>query len=366
MTQFDVPSDRGHTAVHIGDGALARLPALVGTRRAVLLIDREVERLHGECIRAALAAPWLGVVRLPRGEAAKRWSTARRVFDELARLAVRRDDILVAAGGGATLDAAGFAASTWMRGTPWISIPTTLVGQSDACLGGKTALDLAAGKNLVGTFHPPLAAVVEPRLARTVPRRDHLAARFELLKCGWVGDPELTRLVSGGGVESAQAAHYTAAVERALRLKARLIEDDLEDRAGRRLLNLGHTFGHALEAAESYRGLRHGEAVGVGLLAACAAAERYGLLSEAGLSRKCNQVLALSPPEVSLELAAAASQIARLDKKASGADPNRLVLILPKARSAVIRGGVEATDFRNALRRASVWTIRGFDGRRRA
>jgi len=346
VADIRIRTTRGTTRIQVGSGALTGLERAVGARRPFVLLDRNVDLLHGERIRGAVERPIGGTRRLPPGEPAKRLDVAAKIWSWLARCGARRDDVIVAAGGGATLDLAGFVASTWMRGIAWIAVPTTLVAQADACAGGKTAIDLPAGKNLIGTFHPPDAAFADPSLLLTVPERDHRAARFELLKCAWLGARGLRSLVLGADLARRRPEALSAAVAASLRLKRRLVEADLMDRGERRLLNLGHTFGHALEVAGRFRRLRHGEAVGIGLVAAAAVARRAGLLSASGWRRACAEVLALEPPTPSPAMVAAATAAVVTDKKR---DRHGIVLILPTDGGAIVRAGFETSEFRRGL-----------------
>lgn len=348
--RFELRTSAGRTRVAVGPRALDFLRPEIGERRAVLVADRRLLALHGDRVRRKLGVSLRGEIALASGEAAKTVVSAARVWARLARLGVGRGDVLVALGGGAALDATGFVASTWMRGMAWIAIPTTLLAQADACLGGKTALDLPQGKNLIGTFHPPEAALADPAVLGTLPEHEFHAALFELLKCAWLGDAALGRLVLGRALSAREPAAVAEAVWRALKLKARLVASDLRDHGPRRLLNLGHTFGHAIEAAGGFRALRHGEAVGIGLLAAAKLARRRGLLDEAAFARYRDEVTSLRLPRLTAGLLPRAMAAARLDKKR---EPNRrgraLVVVLPTGKGAVVVAGISTAEFRRAL-----------------
>ncbi len=201
--------------------------------------------IHGAAVRAGLGARLQGVHELPAGEPAKQFAVIERLWSELR---LDRRGTVVALGGGAATDAAGFAAATYLRGVPWVAVPTTLVGQVDASIGGKTAIDIPEGKNLVGAFHWPARTVIDPAVLSTLPERERRQGEAERVK---------TELLAGRPLDARAAAAY----------KAALCLRDPEDRNERRWLNLGHTFGHALEAAADFD-LPHGEAVALGLLAA--------------------------------------------------------------------------------------------------
>ncbi len=232
--------------VHVQLGALELLGALVpGAGPVELVSDARVAGIHGMDAQLALAGRLAATHELPDGEEAKQLDAVERLWGALR---LDRSGTLVALGGGCTTDAAGFAAATYLRGVPWVAVPTTLVGQVDAAIGGKTAIDLRDGKNLVGAFHWPERVVIDSALLETLPERERRQGRAELLK---------TSLLAGHELDVRGAAAFKTAV--CLR--------DPHDRGPRTMLNLGHTFAHALEAASGYR-LAHGDAVGLGLLAA--------------------------------------------------------------------------------------------------
>jgi len=227
-------------------GALERLGELVpGDRPVALVGDAHVLGIHGAAAQLALGARLHDVHEIPAGESAKQVGVLERLWSELR---LDRGGTVVALGGGATTDVAGFAAATYLRGVPWVPVPTTLVGQVDASVGGKTAIDIPQGKNLVGAFHWPVRTVIDPALLATLPERERRQGEAERLK---------TELLAGRALDARGAVAY----------KAALCLRDPDDRAERRWLNLGHTFGHALEAAADFD-LSHGDGVALGLLAA--------------------------------------------------------------------------------------------------
>lgn len=232
--------------VHHEPGALERLGELVpGDGPVALVADATVLGLYGEAARQALGDRLDSVHELPAGEAAKQQQVVERLWSELH---LDRNGTVVALGGGTATDAAGFAAATYLRGVPWVAVPTTLVGQVDAGIGGKTAIDTPQGKNLVGAFHWPVRVVIDENLLATLPERERRQGRAELLK---------TELLAGHALDVRGAAAY----------KAGLCIGDPHDHGRRQWLNLGHTFAHGLEAAAGFE-LPHGDAVALGLLAA--------------------------------------------------------------------------------------------------
>jgi shikimate kinase / 3-dehydroquinate synthase len=277
----------------VAEGSLARLAELVPEGEVEVLADATVLGLHGAPLEAAVHA-------LRAGEEAKSLGAVERIWRELR---LDRHGTIVAFGGGCTTDAAGFAAAVYLRGIPWVAVPTTLVGQVDAAIGGKTAVNLPEGKNLLGAFHWPGRTVIDPALLATLPEAERRAGMAEVLKTGLlVGEPfwELA---------DAELVRRCAAYKAAICLR------DPYERGERAVLNLGHTFAHALEAAGGYSRVSHGEAVALGLLAA---------LRLSGLDTKPVEDT-LSPKPVRVNREAAWAALAR-DKKAREGKP-RLVLL---------------------------------------
>jgi shikimate kinase/3-dehydroquinate synthase len=239
--------------VHVEVGALARLGELAPDGAVALVSDARVAGIHGADAQVALGGRRVEVHELPEGEAAKSVEAVTRLWQALR---LDRAGVLVALGGGCATDAAGFVAATYLRGLPWVAVPSTLVGQVDAAIGGKTAIDLPAGKNLVGAFHWPARTVVDPALLTTLPDRERREGLAEVVKTGLLAGESLWEL------PEAELVRRCAAYKSAVCLR------DPHDRAERNVLNLGHTFAHALEAAAGYEGVTHGQAVALGLLAA--------------------------------------------------------------------------------------------------
>ena len=239
--------------VHVEEGALTRLGELVPPGSVALVSDARVAGIHGADAQVALGARRLELHELPEGEQAKTIEAVSALWEALR---LDRTGVLVALGGGATTDAAGFAAATYLRGIRWVAVPTTLVGQGDAAIGGKTAIDLEAGKNLAGAFHWPARTVIDSALLATLPDRERREGMAEVVKTGLLAGEPLWEL------PTPQLVRRTAAFKGAVCLR------DPHDRGERAVLNLGHTFAHALEAAAGYAGVTHGQAVALGLLAA--------------------------------------------------------------------------------------------------
>jgi 3-dehydroquinate synthetase len=279
--------------VHFERGSLDRLGELVpGDGPVALVADSTVMGIYGARAQEALAGRLASEHELPSGEEAKTVAIVNRLWRELR---LDRGGTVVALGGGCTTDVAGFAAATYLRGVPWVAVPTTLVGQVDAGIGGKTAVDLPEGKNLVGAFHWPARVVIDEALLETLPERERRQGEAERLK---------TELLAGWPLDVRGAAAY----------KAGLCVRDPYDRGPRRWLNLGHTFAHALEAAAGFD-LPHGEAVALGLLAALRLSGR----DDAAVRH------ALDPQPLAVDRERAWAALLR-DKKRSGDDINVVLL----------------------------------------
>jgi 3-dehydroquinate synthetase len=238
--------------VHIEPGSFGRLAELTAEQPLALVADANLARLYGAAARETLGDRLVARHQLPPGEQAKTLEVVEQLWRDLR---LDRGGALVALGGGCTIDAAGFAAATYLRGIDWYSIPTSLVAQVDAGIGGKTAIDLPEGKNLVGAFHWPRNTIVDVELLQTLPEPERREGLAEVVKTGLLAGEELWNL------EDPDLVRRSAAFKAAVCLR------DPHDRAERAVLNLGHTFAHALEASAGFQGVTHGQAVGLGLLA---------------------------------------------------------------------------------------------------
>jgi shikimate kinase/3-dehydroquinate synthase len=321
--------------VHVGLGALPELGSLVpGDGPVALVADPRVGGIHGAAAQLALGDRLLSTHELPAGEEAKTVAALERLWSELR---LDRKGTLVALGGGCTTDAAGFAAATYLRGIAWVPVPTSLVGQVDAGIGGKTALDLAGGKNLVGAFHWPARVVIDPALLETLPHVERAEGRTEVVKTGLLAGEPLWELPE------------PELVRRCAAVKAAYCIRDPLDRGPRAALNLGHTFAHALEAAGGYTELTHGRAVGLGLHAALRLSIEHAGLDPSVL-RTLEEALPLEPARVDRERA---WEALHRDKKVESGRV-RLVLLEAPARPVI---GVELPD--EAVRAALEGLIAG-------
>ena len=266
----------------------------LSARRAILVSEPGAWAAVGARLAEGLAVDGWPVehLLLPSGEGAKRVSVVEEAARQLARWRVERDEPLVAIGGGAVGDTAGFLAAIYLRGIPVIHVPTTLVAQIDSSLGGKTGVDLPEGKNLVGAFHQPAAIVIDVDLLGSLPERERLAGLAEAVKMAALGDERLFELleewgpgIAAGDPEAVESGAVAELVERAAWAKIEVVTADEREAAGRISLNLGHSLGHAIEAAAGYTDLRHGEAVAYGLRAACRIGVARGVTPAARAAR---------------------------------------------------------------------------------
>ena len=278
----------------IGAGLLARAGQLiqpfVGPSRVFVVSDATVWRLHGDRLKAGLAATGIEVMEtvLPAGESTKNWAQLGDVLDWLLAQGAGRDDALIAFGGGVIGDLTGLAASLLKRGMRFVQIPTTLLAQVDSSVGGKTAVNTGHGKNLVGAFYQPKLVIADTDVLATLPDRERQAGYAEIIKYGLINDPAFIDWLSehGAHVLALDPAAIAEAVAVSCRAKAEIVAQDEREGGVRALLNLGHTFGHALEAANGYGSqLLHGEAVGAGMVLALRYSARLSLMSAADAER---------------------------------------------------------------------------------
>ena len=242
-----------------------------------MVTTRDVWELHGAPVRAD------HVLFFPGGESRKRLSEVESLAEQMVAAGADRSSVVIAMGGGIVNDVAGFLAAIFMRGIPVIQVPTTLLAQVDAAVGGKTGVNLASGKNLLGSFHQPLAVLIDPDVLRTLPEREYRAGLYEVIKCGVIRDAGLFEALDrcAPAVLRQDPETLERIIAAAVRIKAEVVSADERESGLRRILNFGHTFGHALEAETKYERLLHGEAVAWGMRVAAALAERIGKLAPA-------------------------------------------------------------------------------------
>jgi 3-dehydroquinate synthase len=312
--------------IHIGAGVLKAVAELARGRDRVALVScaKVLATPFGQRVQGALARAGACelVHALPDGEKGKTLAELERVATRLLRSGATRKSLVVALGGGAVTDAAGFLAATYMRGIAWAAVPTTLLAMVDAALGGKTAVNLPQAKNAVGSFHPPIAVLADPASLRTLPERELRSGLGEVVKYAALRPPLLERVRAAAGAGRADAALVAACA----RVKVEVVERDPSEKGERKLLNLGHTFGHGVEAAGGFARYTHGEAVAVGLAFAFRLARAMGRV-DAAAPQAIEAVLATAglPTSVPRDVARRAARLMGYDKKRT-ADGLRWVL----------------------------------------
>ena len=295
--------------IHIGPGLLSQADLLVPhliQPRAVIVTNTVVAPLYLDGLRAALQAQQIEVIPviLPDGESYKNWETLNLIFDALLTHRVERKTTLIALGGGVIGDLTGFAAASYQRGVPFIQIPTTLLSQVDSSVGGKTGINHPLGKNMIGAFYQPQIVLADTDTLNTLPDRELSAGLAEVIKYGLIGDlPFLEWLETNMQklrARDPQALQY--AIARSCQNKADVVAADERESGVRAHLNLGHTFGHAIETGMGYGNWLHGEAVGAGMVMAAVASQRMGWLNEADVARTRGLIRAAGLPDVAPDL----------------------------------------------------------------
>ncbi|GAB3623165.1 3-dehydroquinate synthase [Mariniluteicoccus endophyticus] len=341
MAEIRVNAEKPYDVV-VRAGALDRLPGLIEARDRTAILHapalREVAHRYADL-------PGVLLVELPDAEAAKTADALVDCWDRLADAGFTRSDLVVGMGGGATTDLAGFVAASWLRGVDLVTVPTTVLGAVDAAVGGKTGINIAAGKNLVGAFHEPIAVLCDLDVLTTLPDRDLRAGLAEVIKCGFIADPEILRLVAEDPADACDPRSQRLAelIRRGVQVKADVVSGDLREstsvgsKVGRELLNYGHTLGHAIEKREAYR-WRHGDAVAVGCVYAAELARGLGLMADDLADRHRTAFASVGlpvayDPEAWTDLRAAMS----LDKKARGSQL-RFVLLSDIGAPRVVAG----------------------------
>jgi 3-dehydroquinate synthase len=335
----------------VGQGLLdsPQLAELVTGAQAFVLSDANVAPLYLERVRAALAGKQVHALVIPAGEQEKTLARFGEAMQALAQAGANRDATVLALGGGVVGDLAGFAAACWMRGVRCVQLPTTLLAMVDSSVGGKTAVDLPAGKNLVGAFHQPAAVLADLGTLATLPARELRAGLAEVVKAAAIADAPFFAWLEANaeGLAVGDEALLEHAIATAIAFKAGVVARDERELGERMLLNLGHTFGHAIETAQGYGGLLHGEAVAVGMVLAATLSAQLGrapaedtrrlraLLTRLGLPTEVPA--GLEAPELLAHM--------RLDKKAVSGMP-RLVLWRGIGQAEVVRGVEEAALLR--------------------
>ncbi|HEY8549783.1 MAG TPA: 3-dehydroquinate synthase [Vicinamibacterales bacterium] len=327
----------------------SELDALVPGSRRLIVSSPAIWALHGEAIAAGL--PDTAHILVPDGEKAKQLRTVSRLYDALLDARADRRTVIVIVGGGVLGDLGGFAAASFLRGLPVVQVPTTVVAQVDSAIGGKVGVNHPRGKNLIGAFHPPLAVLTDPLLLRTLPPRELAAGLYEVMKYGVISDARLFGRLERDlpALLEGNPEALTAVVAASSRIKAHVVSVDEHETGLRRILNFGHTLGHALEAITNYRRFLHGEAVGWGMLAATEIARARGELDDESAARVVALVNRVGPrPRIDdLSAAECVAATGRDKKVVSGSLHFVLPVRIGKTR---ITTDVTAREMTRALR----------------
>ncbi|MEM7462209.1 MAG: 3-dehydroquinate synthase [Pseudomonadota bacterium] len=328
--------------IHIGSGLLASTGQIIADMRpgarVVIVSDRNVDAQHGDALRNSLSKAGIShdTICVDAGEPSKSYPTLVSVTDKMLDLKLERNDLLIAFGGGVVGDLAGFAAAIFRRGIDFVQIPTSLLAQVDSSVGGKTGINTSHGKNLIGAFHQPILVLADTDLLKTLPEREFRAGYAEVVKYGLIDDPDFFDWLDENAEE---VFNFGPALARAIAVscesKARIVSEDEREQGKRALLNLGHTFGHALEAAVEYDSSRlvHGEAVAIGIMMAHEFSNRLNICDADSVERVRSHLLArrlptrISDIEGSLPDAKTLRAIITQDKKVS---QGKLTFILTK------------------------------------
>jgi 3-dehydroquinate synthase len=328
LTRITVGGDSPYDVL-VGAGLLGELPPLLGTAQRVAIIHPPTLRVSAEAVRDDLRGQGFEAhsLEVPDAEDSKTLEVAGFCWDVLGKAGFTRTDAVVGLGGGATTDLAGFVAAAWLRGVRVVQVPTTVLGMVDAAVGGKTGINTAAGKNLVGAFHPPAGVLCDIAALESLPRHELVAGLAEVVKCGFIADPRILELVEGHPAEAADPSGpvLRELIERSVQVKADVVSKDLRESGLREILNYGHTLGHAIEKNERYQ-WRHGAAISVGLVYAAELGRLAGRLADdiAARHRSVLELLGL-PTRYDAGAWPSLLQTMRVDKKSRG---NRLRFIV--------------------------------------
>jgi 3-dehydroquinate synthase len=341
-----VATPGGRYNILIGAGLLGDSAAWLGLPRAsqaVIVTNPVVDRLHGDALRRALAPLYaqVGTLALPDGEVHKDWATLNRIYDHLLARGCDRRTVLFALGGGVVGDMTGFAAATYMRGVPFVQVPTTLLAQVDSSVGGKTAINHPLGKNMIGAFHQPERVICDLDTLATLPARELSAGLAEVVKYGPIADAAFLDWIEVNldALRARDRAALAHAVRRSCEIKAWVVGQDEREGGVRAILNFGHTFGHAIEAGLGYGAWLHGEAVGCGMVMAAELSAQLGLMPSSFVDRLRRVVgragLPVQGPALGPELDLQRYlELMRVDKKAEGGEI-RFVVVEALGRAGV-------------------------------
>ena len=354
---IEVGAAAGSYPVFVGTDLVGRLPVVLSTfapaHRVAVISDDRVGPIHGTSVAETLTEVGHDVTLLtfPEGEASKTRKSWSILTDEMLETGLGRDCVVVAVGGGVTTDLAGFVAATYLRGVPIVQVPTSTLAMIDASVGGKTGVNHSEGKNLIGAFHQPRAVIIDVATMATLPEREYRAGVAEVVKYGLIRDPRFLRWLEDHTESIKLRAPETIMhmVEVSVRNKAEVVAADEREAGSRALLNLGHSFGHAIETLTGYQRWLHGEAVAIGMVVAARLSENRGLLQQGSTERVAGLLDQLGLPTAVPDDLAGASilETLALDKKVMG---GRLRLILLEALgSAVVDNSSAPSEILEAI-----------------
>jgi 3-dehydroquinate synthase len=353
LLRIDAPTASRRYVITIGHGVLVHLARLLdeagAPARRFAVSSPLIWRLHGSRLaRAGCAGPIL----VPDGERFKTLQTVSRVYDALVSANAERQSTLVTFGGGVIGDLAGFAAASYLRGIALVHVPTTLLAQVDSAIGGKVGVNHPLGKNLIGAFHQPHAVIIDPSVLGTLPRREFRAGLYEVIKYGMTSSPDLFNRIARerSAIFARNEEAILAVIGESCRIKAAVVAADEREEGPRRVLNFGHTAGHALEAVTKYRKYRHGEAVAYGMLVAAELAVRRGVLADLDRKALADLIASLGPlPPIADISGGRMLEAMQHDKKMVA---GRLHFVLPTAIGATtIVDDVTARELKAAMTR---------------
>ena len=350
--RIDVATPSRSYAVTLDDNALDRVGQLLDElkvpARRFVVSSPLVWRLHGA--RISRGARGIETILVPDGERFKQLATVTRIYDALVKATADRSSTLVTFGGGVIGDMAGFAASTYLRGITLVHIPTTLLAQVDSAIGGKVGVNHPLGKNLIGSFYQPSGVIIDPTVLASLPRREFRAGLYEVVKYGMTSSPSLFDRIGQNlkAIFDRQPAALTPVIAESCRIKAEVVTADEKESGLRRILNFGHTAGHAIEAITKYRRFRHGEAVGYGMLVAAELSAARRALSDRDRKALADLIASLGPlPPISDLSAKQMLEAIRHDKKVIA---GKLHFVLPTAvGSTSIVDDVTEKEMKSAL-----------------
>ncbi len=334
-------------AIHIGADLISQAASwadLPKARTALIVSNTAVAPLYAAQLQAALASryPQVLTLELPDGEVHKDWPTLQRIFDVLLENECDRKTVLFALGGGVVGDMTGFAAASYMRGVPFVQVPTTLLAQVDSSVGGKTAINHPMGKNMIGAFYQPQRVLCDLSLLKTLPARELSAGLAEIIKYGPIADMDFLGWIEAqiDALRAGDTAALAHAVKRSCEIKAEVVGQDERESGLRAILNFGHTFGHAIESGMGYGAWLHGEGVGCGMVMAAELSHRLGLVDAAFVARLRRLIERAGLPVVGPVLDAKDNagrylSFMRVDKKAEGGEIK--FVVIDKPGSAAVR-----------------------------